>query len=186
MRFEDTPEYKKGEIGQEIVNGMLLRSGWTLNKTYEQTGEGGAPKVYRMEEHGVLASIVLPDLDVWRCSGKKWERRWVEVKTKGKADWTIKTRTYDHGINRRHWNSYLDIQEGSGFQVYLFIYDMSKGNIIVRPISQLAPVARLYTGTKMGKDGMVFFPEREFYLWATTGAGEILQLLPESKKWIMK
>jgi hypothetical protein len=183
MRFEEA--YEKGDRGQRIVNAMLMKSGWTINKTYQQTEEG-APRVFSLESGGVLASAVLPDLDVWKVVGQKWERRWVEVKTKADRDWTKITRRYEHGINRRHWKDYWQIQNGSGFPVYLFVYEEKRNNIIVAKISDLKPVVREYKGTKMGPDGMVFFPADAFLLWGTTGIGELVELSPGARAWIVK
>lgn len=161
--FHETEEYKLGHKGEVVVRDLLLKAGWFVSQTYDQLGPTGdkAPKCFGMPE-GFLVSSVLPDIDTFRNG----ERRWVEVKTKTKPTYNRKRKRDEHGINLRHWNDYRIVQKETGVPVFIFVYEVKKGNILVSSVDKLSMSGVEYHGDKMDKDGMIFFDRTDFALWA--------------------
>ena len=93
-----------------------MARGWFVVPSYDYTGaeEEKAPRL-----QGLAEEFVIPDLDVCRNGVRKW----IEVKTKGKPSPTRMTQRQEHGIAKRHWNSYWRVQEISGTEVWLAIYE---------------------------------------------------------------
>lgn len=112
---------------------------------------------------GQLTGYVIPDLDI----AKDGTRRWAEVKTKEKADWTVITQRYEHGFKLRHYHHYLRVQEITGCEVWIFIYEEKTGDILYARLDDLTGIRREYLGDKMDKGGTVFFPRDAFKLWLT-------------------
>ena len=155
--FRETDEFKRGRTGERVVAGQLMNRGWFVVPSYDYSGEDGnkAPKM-----EGANLSLVIPDLDI----AKHGDRRWIEVKTKWKADLYRKKKRLEHGISRRHYEHYQQVEAHTGTPVSLFIYEESTGIILCHRLSELPP-PRIYDGGKMGRDGMVFWPRdcfREF------------------------
>jgi hypothetical protein len=153
--LRDTAEFKRGRSGEQIVAERLKRKGCFIIPSYDYSGEDN-DKPPRLQ--GLLRSAIIPDLDVSRAG----RRIWVEVKTKRRADWTRVTQRLEHGISLRHYNEYLDVQAITGTAVWLAIYEEETGDVLVQKLADLAAGARVYTGWKMGRDGMVYFPRDAF------------------------
>jgi hypothetical protein len=109
----------------------------------------------------------VPDLDI----SKDGVRRWAEVKTKAAATYTRVTGRYEHGVPKRHYESYLKVQEITGCPVWLFVYEENTGTILCGRLDDLARVRREYVGDKMSRGGMVFFPRSAFKLYRAASPG---------------
>lgn len=121
--------------------------------SYDYSGEDGnkAPKL-----HGAFTSFVIPDLDV----AKDGRRIWIEVKTKTDATYTRITGRMEHGIPLRHFESYKQVEEITGCPVYLVVYEVKSGEVLIGKLSILETVARYSRSRVMGD--MVFFPRDAF------------------------
>ena len=153
--FSQTEQYQLGRTGERIVAEVLETRGWYILPCYDYSGEENnkAPRLC-----GISKGYVLPDLLV----AKGGTARWVEVKTKSKPTFTLRTGTYEHGISLAHYEDYLKVQEITGSRVWLSVYEISTGVILCGLLDELSDVKRCYIGTKMGCRGMVFFPRDAF------------------------
>jgi hypothetical protein len=155
--FYETEEWIKGHNGEKLIARLLRESGWYVLPSYDYNGEDDkAPRL-----QGARIGFVIPDLDI----AKSGNRRWAEVKTKESADFTRITQRLEHGMPLRHYRDYLRVQEITGCEVWLFIYEMATGDVLYAKLDDLAKVGREYHGNKMSPGGMVFFPRDAFELW---------------------
>lgn len=156
--FTETPEWIKGHNGERLIDRLLQERGWYVIPSYDYTGEeeNKAPRLQGLTEH-----LVIPDLDI----SQNGERRWAEVKTKTKADWTYMTQRLEHGFPLRHYHHYQKVQQITGTEVWLFIYEESTGDVLYAKIDDLDCAKRIYGGDKMDRGGTIFFPRDAFKLW---------------------
>lgn len=154
--LRESPEFQQGRSGERVVASHLQSKGWFIVPSYDYSGEDGN-KAPRLE--GALASYVIPDLDASRDG----RRIWVEVKTKTAATFTRVTQQYEHGISERHFKSYKQVQEITGTDVWLVIYEENEGAILAAKLDDLPEPRK----TRMKKHGMtqepmVYFPRDAF------------------------
>ena len=162
--FCERDEYRLGELGVCRVKRYLQERGAFVFSTCDLSGRFGdkAPAI-----EGVTQRCVLPDLDV---SFAGHSRIWAEVKTKTIASFTRVTGRLEHGIKLVHWLAYRRIQEITGNQVFLYIYQRDESMLLGSAIDELAnpdfrPSSMLntYTGKR---EPHVFFPYDFFRLRA--------------------
>lgn len=156
--FNQTAEFEMGSQGEQLVKKMLQENGWFIIPSYAYTGPEG-DKAPKME--GLRTYFVIPDLDACKLG----TRRWIEVKTKSKADYTYKTRRLEHGIPLRHYRHYLEVQRESGCPVWLFIYELNTSKLLYASLTALSHGVRIYEGDKMSRGGMAFFDRDSFIDW---------------------
>lgn len=163
MRLRDTDAFQRGRTGERLVADLLRRAGWYVIPSYDYTGEEGdkAPRL-----SGLREGFVVPDLD----AARRGTRIWVEVKTKAAATYHRVGRRYEHGIPRRHFLAYRQVQAITGCPVWLFVVEEATGVVLCARLDDLAGRCRVYTGAKMDRGGMVFFPRDAFAVFATVGA----------------
>lgn len=141
-----------------LVAELLQSQGWYIVPSYDYAGEDGnkAPRL-----QGAQYGHVIPDLDVSRDG----QRLWVEVKTKSQATFHRKSQRWEHGIPKRHWDAYMDVRRITGTDVWVFVVDTAQGDVLFNDIETLGKHARIYSGGKMSRGGMVFFPVTAFRSW---------------------
>jgi hypothetical protein len=161
--FNQTPEFLKGSNGEQVIKNLLIQNGWLVIPSYAYTGPGD-DKAPRME--GMNTYFIIPDLDICKLG----TRRWIEVKTKEKPIFTRITQRFEHGIPLRHYYHYFEVQEASGCPVWLFVYEKQAGAILYASLNVLSYTVRKYTGDKMSRGGMAFFPRDSFTNWDTDNA----------------
>ena len=61
----------------------------------------------------------------------------------------------------------LAVQEITGDEVWLFIYEQRPGVVLYEWLGELVPLRREDHGTKMDVSGMVFFPRDAFKTWVS-------------------
>jgi len=156
--FRASDNFLRGRSGERVVATMVQERGCFVVPSYDYAGEDGnkAPKM-----EGARVSYVLPDLDV----SKNGSRYWVEVKTKGAATLHRKTGRLEHGISKRHYEHYQQVQAISGCPVWLFVVEEDDGLVLCERLDVLSKGARFYEGPKMGWAGMVFFPRSAFRVY---------------------
>ncbi len=159
MKFNETDKYKLGRTGELLIAKLLQKRGWYIIPSYDYTGEDNdkAPKL-----QGNMNAFVIPDLDI----SKAGSRRWAEVKTKTEATFTRITGRLEHGIPSRHYRSYKEVQDITGCEVWLFVYETNTGDVLYGKLDELEKKKRDYEGRKMSYGGMVFFPRDSFGLFA--------------------
>ena len=164
VAFRETVAWQKGHNGERRVAQLLKERGWYVIPSYDYSGEDGdkAPKL-----DGLRDGFPVPDLDI----AKDGERRWVEVKTKAAASYTRVTGRLEHGIPKRHHWAYKRVQEITGCEVWLFIYEEQTGDVLCARLDDLDAVKREYDGPKMSRGGMVFFPRDAFAVFTNVKAG---------------
>lgn len=161
--FNQRPEFLKGADGEQVIKNLLIQNGWLIIPSYAYTGPGD-DKAPRME--GMNSYYIIPDLDACKLG----TRRWIEVKTKEEATFTRIAQRLEHGIPLRHYYHYFEVQKATGCPVWLFIYEKKIGAILYASLNALSYSVRKYTGDKMSRGGMAFFPRDGFTNWEDDNA----------------
>lgn len=161
--FNQTQEFRKEANGEQVIKNLLIQNGWLIIPSYAYTGPGD-DKAPRME--GMNTYYIIPDLDICKLG----TRRWIEVKTKEAADFTRITQRLEHGIPLRHYYHYFEVQKATGCPVWLFVYEQKAGVILYASLNSLIYSVRKYTGDKMNRGGMAFFPRDSFTNWDNDNA----------------
>lgn len=128
MKFQDG--LAMGHYGEVKIRQWLESRGFFTVPSYEFTGKNGdkAPRACRLAE-----GLVLPDIDCYRDG----ERFWVECKHYYQAAFNRSLQIQVHGIKRRHYQDYLEIQSQSGSEVWLFVLESKTGDVICQSLSKL-------------------------------------------------
>lgn len=158
--FHESEAYRKGDVSQRLCGEWLTRNGWLVIYLCDSAGSG-APMA-----HGQGRRVVLPDFDIAR----RGARRFVEVKYKRTAQWYRKRKRLQHGLERRLFNAYLQIEEDYKTEVWLAIHEGITDKLIARRVCDLLPHAQTWDGRhpeKADYGDMIFFPRREFEHLAT-------------------
>lgn len=159
ISFHNSILFQRGRSGEKIVAEELQKRGWYVIPSYDYSGgDEHAPKLW-----GAQRNYVIPDLDV----SVDGTRMWIEVKTKSKFTWTRMTKQLEHGIPRRHFEHYLEVQRITGTPVYLFIYELNTQMILRQSIDKLNEHKRY---SNMGGRLHVFFPRGLFEPFITLKA----------------
>lgn len=165
--FEETDEFVRGHNGELLVARELQKRGWFIIPSYDY--KGGESPTPRMQ--GTSQKYILPDLD---CA-KGGLRRWVEVKTKGSASLHKNTNRLDHGYSSNHHDNYLDVQKITGTEVFIAVYEIDTGEILMATLGSLDAIKRR---AAMGGKPMVFFPRDAFKLFATIKTSTVGRAAP--------
>lgn len=160
MKFQAARDL--GRIGEELAEWWFQTKGWGSIPVYDYSGLANdkAPKLM-FETRGV----VVPDLDIMQ-NGR---RKWCEVKTYHHAHRNDRHKCLVHGIEKRLFDHYLDVQEESGCEVLLAVLEVSTGDLLVRSLNRLVTRLPCQCGCDLNprncrtriKAG-VYFPRREF------------------------
>lgn len=154
--IRNSPQFIRGRYAEHIVAGWLQSRGWHIIPSYDFSGEEGqkSPKL-----QGLTSGYAIPDLDACR-SGKRY---FVEVKAKATAPFYRIKGIHTHGISSRLYEDYKKVEQITGSEVWLIIYEEDTGCLLGSRLKLLGkPIA--YNGWKMGRDGMVFWPRENFKL----------------------
>lgn len=110
MRFEDTPQYKKGKIGEDLIKKMLHEKGWM---TY-------SPDVSGAHYFDILATKNKESVIA------------IDVKTKARFNkWPAQ------GIDLRHYEEYMKFTQTTGVPFFLIFVDDKCGDIHSAELSKL-------------------------------------------------
>lgn len=153
---------KFGRDGEKVVGQWLIEQGFGIIRTADIATAGLGP---RIERAGF--GFVLPDFQVVGDGMAKW----VEVKTKSKDVLYQRTGELRQGIERRHFDHYLDVQDKTGLPGYLAFLVLNKGNrlpVVLRmgPLDRLNEHGRAHVGdTALFNGEMVWWPIDIFDSW---------------------
>jgi hypothetical protein len=145
LGFEDTDEFRMGRAGECAAKAILTAhlGGWILEVCQVRGGDGvAAPMLQGEETQETEGRIVAPDL--YHSVGGRTAA--YEVKTKKRChfqrnEWDpIERRTgrKEHGIDARHWRSYLSHEKETGIPTHLLIIELDTGEVLVAPVARLA------------------------------------------------
>lgn len=151
--FRETPEFKRGRQGEQLVAAWLQSRGWWIIPSYDYNG-GGEEKAPRLQ--GARKGLVIPDLDI----SKNRTRLWAEVKTKSAATFYRKLARDEHGIAMRLWEHYHEVQKITGCQVWIFIVEESTKTLLAESLDVLDLEMRESHSESMG--AMIFWPRASF------------------------
>ena len=165
--MKESPQWALGRAGEELVIRYLKAQGYFVTAT-SFIEHGGAPLLEAMR-----GGVPLPDTMVSREGSSKW----VEVKTKSQPTRFVRTGRLEHGISLRLWRAYQQVVLDTGIPGALAILQGAGGLLGVGDFGSIAPSIRIYDGTKMGPDGMVFFDWLAFS-WVELGSVALPLLEP--------
>lgn len=133
-----------GRLGERLVSRYLQSAGYGVLPSYDYSGEGDN-KAPRLEflEYG----LVVPDLDCARAGS----RVWLEVKTYERAHPNRSRGIRVHGILRRHYQHYLQVEEATGNPAWLLILEVESGVLLAGKISLLPWLACQCGGCRGGQ-----------------------------------
>jgi hypothetical protein len=148
----------------EIAVGDWLRSrGCYVLPAYDYSGKDD-DKAPRLQSPDGCTDLVIPDLAVFK---RDTAGRWVEVKVKSCADEYRIGGYRVTGFSLRHWEHYQQVQEISGTEVLMIFIHMAEREVRAATLDALAGplLSHRYTGSRMGRHGMVFFRYDEMPRW---------------------
>jgi hypothetical protein len=156
-------KYEQGAKAEFVVAEMLKSDGWYIanaSSLDEIAGDDGAPLV-----RGADDAEITPDI----LAMKDGRTAWVEVKLKTSgAEWIHKNDQYEHFIDGKNWNSYLNIESSSGCEVWLAVIEQPEQTLRRQLIEDISVVGwwsetdvKQCNGTKYGESG-VFLPQSDF------------------------
>lgn len=110
MNFQESLRF--GKTGEGIIARWLNRRGFHVLPVYEkEQGEYKGPALY-----SVSGSLIAPDMLAFQKNGKTF---WVEAKTKSAFTWHRITSKWVTGVDLRHYEDYLKVQDASPWPVWL-------------------------------------------------------------------
>ena len=163
-RFSDDLVF--GRFAESLLcNWLRHRCGYTVIPAYEiETPQHKGPRVFTPNQE-----LVSPD--ALGIKGK--DIRWFECKHKSVFTWFRKSKTWQTGIDKNHFEQYLKVDEHFGWQVWLlFLHESSTPNqldvghcpgpcptgLYGGEISQLAACIH-HESDRHGRHGMVYWNE---------------------------
>lgn len=110
----------QGQVGESLISRYLRSKGWLIFPAYEKEIDNGkGPRLFL--PYGMpKAELVAPDLQ-----GLKYRKvgipeiRWFEAKSKSTATFYRKKQRWQTGIDKRHYQDYVRVQEVSSCAVWL-------------------------------------------------------------------
>jgi hypothetical protein len=113
--FED--KLKFGNDGELFFKEIFMLRGCSIVPTYDYTSSTNqSPRLYYKGGH-----VVIPDLDCGHANG----RFWAECKHYTTSPWNRRMKCNMHGLKRRLYDNYLDVQRRTATPVWLFILERS-------------------------------------------------------------
>jgi len=102
-----------GKAGESLIANWLKRRGYSVLPVYEkEIGAGKGPQVFTAN-----GDFIAPDLLIFgKDSVKVW---WIEAKHKSAFTWHRITSRWVTGIDLKHYQNYLTVQELSPWPVWL-------------------------------------------------------------------
>ena len=148
--------YELGRRCEIALSKSLKQREWYIIPSYDYTGKDQA-KAPRLE--GRLKGFVVPDLDVSRAG----RRFWIECKYKSRPNpWRMHGGRLYHGLDTRHVNDYLRVQEITGCRVRICILERAGRAVLVNWLDKIYPNRMERPPTKIWRSGSVLFPRDDF------------------------
>jgi len=153
-----------GKAGESLIANWLKRKGHSVLPVYEkEISEGKGPQIFTVQ-----SNLIAPDLLAFGCkSDKVW---WIEAKHKSAFSWHRISSRWVTGIDLRHYEDYLRVQELSPWPIWL-LFLQREGRAKDTPPDKAGPTG-LYGGNlarlkecinhhspNWGRSGMVYWAE---------------------------
>lgn len=159
--FEDTPEYRKGVLGEQTVERFLQsRRFYVVRLCNIRNHEGiGAPMML-----GGKCNLILPDFLAVDADGLK-EQFYVEVKFKHLAPMSYVVGHPVHGIAKRNYEQYCRVGLATKASVWLLILEELTGELLGLRMGTATP-DQIDESDKLNRGGSVFWKKSRFTLIA--------------------
>jgi hypothetical protein len=129
MSFVENLE--QGQIGEGEIARWFQGRGYSVLPAYEiELGHGKGPRLYTSE-----GKFISPDMLVFNSD----KVLWIEAKTKTAFTWHRISSTWNTGIDRRHWNHYLEVNRITPFPVWLLFLHRPNGTAKDTPEGLVSP-----------------------------------------------
>jgi hypothetical protein len=161
MSFEDTPEYRKGLVGERTVEQFLQSRGFFVVRLCNiRNHDGiGAPMMI-----GAQCNLILPDLQAVDTRGNR-PPFYVEVKFKHLAPMSYVLQAHVHGIPRRNWQQYVQVGLAARTPVWLLVLEELTGELLALRMGTTSP-DQVDESNTLNPGGSVFWRKKRFVLVA--------------------
>lgn len=152
VAFEDMEETKRGRDGEDIAIDFLERNGWGCVNTSRASGDGPAMLT------SITDNTIIPDL----LTSRDGVSRWVEVKAKDPYDPSEKgiNDVPQQGIEIRQWEDYIKVQDLTGLDTWVFIYEPELETLCIRSVRWMAE--NVYREVTHKYDPMYYWRREDF------------------------
>lgn len=163
MRPSFEAQLERARLHEIRVAELAREHRYYVVPSYDYSGKGD-DKAPKMAAPAGEQDLVLPDLQCFRSG----EFRWLEVKFKTRASWRERGGYLTTGMNLRLYEDYIRVERVSGGKVFvLFLHEKereARGDALAR-LQEYE--SHRYSGPKMGRGGMVFWPYEKLPSWGT-------------------
>lgn len=128
MSFNDKLNF--GKIAEKEIEEYFLDKDYNIIRSYDYIGNGDnkSPKLFNK-----LLNRVLPDLDI----SKDGKRFWVECKHYTHTPFNRRYNIFVHGIRKKHYDHYIEVEKRTGCEVFLFIKEIEHSCILYAKLNEL-------------------------------------------------
>jgi len=117
-----TESLKTGLLGESHIAQWLIRRGYSVLPAYEvEVNHGKGPRLFTAN-----GQLISPDLLVFNAG----KTMWCEAKTKSAFTWHRISKTWQTGVDRRHWKHYVEVAKVTPFPVWLLF--LHKPNLVAK------------------------------------------------------
>ncbi len=118
--FDDC--YAFGRIAEsQIANWLVRANEYSILPAYEiEIPSGKGPRLLTSS-----SELIAPDILAMKMRGTQLLIKWFEAKHKTRFSWHRNSHNWQTGIDRRHFEDYVKVQEQSGISVYLLFMHRS-------------------------------------------------------------
>ena len=167
-----TEKLEVGRIGENIIAKWFINRGFNVLPAYEiEVPTGKGPRIFT-----ATGGIISPDMLVFNHD----KIFWIEAKTKSAFTWHRISRTFQTGIDKRHWEDYLKIQSIVNWPIWLIFWH--KPGLLAKdtPPGMISPSGLFgndinilknkihHSHDNHGSSGMVYWTHDSFILLANT------------------
>lgn len=138
LRVSFTEQLQVGLQGEGEISSWFVRRGYAVLPAYEvELQHGKGPRLFCAN-----GPLIAPDLLVFNAR----KTLWIEAKTKSAFTWHRISRTWQTGLDKRHWLDYLKIAQTTPFAIWILFLHKPNGTAKDTPLGMVSPVG-LYGNT---------------------------------------
>ena len=156
---------EQGQMGESLIARWLQRRGYSVLPAYEkEVGEYKGPRIFSAKR-----SLVAPDIFAFRFQNEQKRVFWVEAKSKAAFTWHRLSKTYQDGIDRRHWRDYHELRNQMPWDLWILFLHAPGGVTKDNPPDKVPPVGLFggevlhlarcidHESERWGRSGMVYW-----------------------------
>lgn len=114
MSFQNNLDF--GRVAESLIAKWIMANGYSVLPAYEiEKHQGKGPQLFRANAQYVAPDILAIGSNIF----------WAEAKHKTVFTWHRNTKQWTTGIDLRHYEEYLKVQECTNIPVWLFFYHKS-------------------------------------------------------------